>query len=85
MGFKHTLIEFMREDAYRPMDIQELAMVFNINNEEYKAFKKALRTMEKEGTIVKTKREKYAVPERIGLIIGKFSLELHIFLRVLDF
>lgn len=73
MGLKHTLIEFMREDAYRPMDIQELAMLFNINNEEYKAFKKALRTMEKEGTIVKTKREKYAVPERIGLIIGKLQ------------
>ena len=73
MGLKHTLLDFMREEAYRPMDIQELAMVFNIDHDEYKPFKKALKTMEKEGLIVRTKREKYALPERIGLITGKLQ------------
>ena len=34
MGIKDTLLEFMREEAYRPMDIQELVSVFDINPDE---------------------------------------------------
>ena len=57
MGIKDTLLEFMREEAYRPMDIQELVSVFDINPDEYRAFKKTLKTMEKEGLIFRTKKE----------------------------
>ena len=42
MGIKETLISFMREEAYRPMDIQELVSVFDINPDEYKDFNNAL-------------------------------------------
>ena len=73
MGLKKTLLEFMREEAYRPMDIQELVAVFDINADEYKAFKKALKAMEKEGSIIRTKKDKFALPERLGLITGKLQ------------
>lgn len=75
MGIKKALIEFMREEAYRPMDIQELVEVFDINENEYRAFKKTLKTMEKEGLIIRTKKDKFALPERLGLIIG--TLQAH--------
>ncbi|MBD7915436.1 ribonuclease R [Clostridium sp. Sa3CUN1] len=75
MGIKQTLLSFMREEAYRPMDIQELVAVFDISPEEYKSFKKVLKTMEREGLIVRTKKEKFGVPERLGLVSGK--LEVH--------
>ena len=75
MGIKQTLLSFMREEAYRPMDIQELVTVFDINPEEYSSFKKVLKTMEREGLIVRTKKEKFGVPERLGLVSGK--LEVH--------
>lgn len=73
MGIKDTLLEFMREEAYRPMDIQELVSVFDINPDEYRAFKKTLKTMEKEGLIFRTKKDKFALPERLGLITGKLQ------------
>ncbi|MGL4774318.1 MAG: ribonuclease R [Clostridium sp.] len=73
MGIKQTVISFMREEAYRPMDITELVSVFDIMQDEYKAFKKALKTMEKEGTIVRTKKDRFALPERMGLITGRFQ------------
>ena len=73
MGIKNTLLEFMREEAYRPMDIQELVSVFDINPDEYRAFKKTLKTMEKEGLIFRTKKDKFALPERLGLITGKLQ------------
>ena len=47
--------------------------VFDINEKEYKAFKKTLKTMEKEGLIIKTKKDRYAVPERLGLLTGKLQ------------
>lgn len=75
MGIKQTLLSFMREEAYRPMDIQELVAVFDISPEEYNSFKKVLKTMEREGLIVRTKKEKFGVPERLGLVSGK--LEVH--------
>ena len=74
MALKETLMNFMREEAYRPMDIQELAAVFDINEFEYKTFKKALKGMEKDGLIVRTKKDRYALPERLGLISGKIQV-----------
>lgn len=74
MGVKQTLLSFMREEAYRPMDIQELVSVFDINPDEYKSFKKVLKSMEKEGVIVRTKKDKFGVPERLGLITGKLQV-----------
>ncbi|MGL5379494.1 ribonuclease R [Clostridium sp.] len=74
MGIKQTLLSFMREEAYRPMGIQELVSVFDISPDEYKPFKKALKTMEREGLIVRTKKDQFALPERMGLIIGKLQV-----------
>ena len=74
MGIKETLLSFMREEAYRPMDIQELVDVFDISQNEYTDFKWTLKIMEKEGLIVRTKKDKFAVPERMGLITGKLQV-----------
>ncbi|WP_026015869.1 ribonuclease R [Clostridium beijerinckii] len=79
MGIKQTLASFMKEPAYRPMDIEELIAVFDIKKNEYNAFKKTLRTMENEGLIIRTKKDKYMIAnanhEEEGLIIG--SLQSH--------
>ena len=73
MGIKETLLSFMKEEAYRPMDIQELVSVFDISPDEYKVFKKTLKIMELEGSIVRTNKDKFAVPERLGLIKGRIQ------------
>lgn len=74
MNIKQALLSFMREQAYKPMDIQELAQVFDINKEEYKDFKKTLKAMEKEGIILRTKADKFGLPEKMGLITGKLQV-----------
>ena len=35
MGIKETLLSFMKEEAYRPMDIQELVSVFDISPDKW--------------------------------------------------
>lgn len=81
MGIKQILTSFMKESAYNPMNLEELCAVFDIQSNEYKAFKKTLRTMEAEGLISKTKRDRYKLAEKEeannydGLVIG--TLEVH--------
>ncbi len=74
MNIKKVLLEFMREKAYKPMDIQELAQVFNIEKNEYKSFKKVLKTMEREGLIIRTRADKFGLPKKMGLVAGKISV-----------
>ena len=73
MTIKDTLLSFMRDEAYRPMNIEELVQVFHISLDEYKEFKRTLRAMEMEGTIIRTKKDKFVVPQRVGLIKGKLQ------------
>jgi ribonuclease R len=73
MNISERLVEFMQEQAYKPMDTAELARIFDIGKGEIKDFEKVLRSMEKEGVIVKTRTEHYGVPEKMGLIVGKMQ------------
>jgi ribonuclease R len=73
MGIKEKLIEFMREQAYKPMDIFELAEVFGIERSDIKNLKRVLKTMEKEGTLLRTRTDKFGLTEKMGLVKGKFQ------------
>lgn len=74
MGIKETLLSFMKDKTYSPMDIQGLANVFKIYKDEYKYFKKTLKTMEKEGLIIRNAKDKYMVPKNEGLVQGKLQV-----------
>ena len=63
MGIKQTLVSFMKEPAYSPMGLEELVAVFDIKPNEYNAFKKTLRIMEHEGLIMRTKKDRFIIPE----------------------
>ncbi|MGM9934745.1 ribonuclease R [uncultured Clostridium sp.] len=63
MGIKQTLVSFMKEPAYSPMGIEELVAVFDIKPNEYNAFKKTLRVMEREGLIMRTKKDRFVIAD----------------------
>jgi ribonuclease R len=75
MPLKDSLLEYMREKAYKPVTDGELMQVLNIDSKEADLFLKTLAYMEKEGIIVKNRRGRYGVPERMNLVLG--SLEGH--------
>lgn len=65
------LLEFMREIAYKPMTYQELEQHFGIDDAaEFKQFIKMLVGLEEEGKIVRTRNERYGIPERMNLVRG---------------
>ncbi|WP_245947148.1 ribonuclease R [Bacillus taeanensis] len=62
----------MKEDAYKPLTIHELEEVFGLeDSSEFKEFVKTLNYMEEEGLIVRTRSNRYGVPERMNLVKGR--------------
>lgn len=68
-----NIVDFMKEQAYKPMNAVELSRVFDIKRDDLKRFEKILDGMEKDGLIVKTRTKYYGIPERMGLIVGKLQ------------
>jgi ribonuclease R len=65
------LLEFMKEIAYKPMTYSELEQHFNITEAaDFKSFLKMLVALEEQGKIIRTRNERYGVPERMNLLRG---------------
>lgn len=73
MNIKEAIVDFMKEQAYKPMNIKELERVFSVKKTDVKNFKKIVDEIEREGAIVKTRTNRYGIPDKMGLVTGKFQ------------
>ncbi|MEC0768051.1 ribonuclease R [Bacillus atrophaeus] len=73
-AFMDKLLSFMKEEAYKPLTVQELEEMMNITDaDEYKELVKALVALEEKGLVVRTRSDRYGLPEKMNLIKGKLS------------
>ncbi|MBB6730600.1 ribonuclease R [Cohnella zeiphila] len=74
MCTEQELLGYMREKAYKPLTYQELEKHFGIEDAaEFKEFLRLLTTLEQDGKIMRTRTERYGVPERMNLIRGRLQ------------
>jgi ribonuclease R len=74
MVSEQQLLEFMRDTAYKPMTYNEMEKHFQITNgDDFREFLKLLNKLEQTGIVVRTRNERYGVPERMNLIRGKLQ------------
>ncbi|AGB41988.1 ribonuclease R [Halobacteroides halobius DSM 5150] len=73
MRIKKTILNFMKEKAYKPITAEELLEVFEIPEKDKNMFLEVLAKMESEGSIIKNRKECYGVPERMNLIVGRLQ------------
>ncbi|OJT63387.1 ribonuclease R [Bacillus licheniformis] len=72
--FMDKLLSFMKEEAYKPLTVKELEEMLEItDSDEYKELVKALVTLEEKGLVVRTRSNRYGLPEKMNLIKGKVS------------
>ncbi|VEF47026.1 ribonuclease R [Bacillus freudenreichii] len=65
---------YMKDEAYKPLTVKELEEEFKIEgSENFKDFVKALVVMEEQGLIVRTRSNRYGVPEKMNLVRGSLS------------
>lgn len=69
-----NVLDYMRQSSYRPMAYNELVEAFEMNWEDEAAFSKIIGQLEKEGEIVKTRKEKYGLPEMMNIYRGMIKL-----------
>lgn len=70
---KENILNYMRQEAYKPMTIEELAEVFEVKKKEMGPFFGIIDDMEREGLIIKTRKFKYGLPDKMNLIVGKLQ------------
>ena len=68
------ILEYMRTEAYKPLTANELEEIFEITDaEDFKIFVKALVQLEERGLVVRTRSNRYGLPEKMNLIRGILS------------
>jgi len=68
------LLAYMKDEAYKPLTVQELEEAFGIeDSSDFKDFVKALVMMEEKGLVVRTRSNRYGLPEKMNLVRGKLS------------
>lgn len=68
------LLHYMKDEAYKPLTVQELEAAFGIeDSSDFKEFVKALVQMEEKGMVVRTRANRYGLPEKMNLVRGKLT------------
>ncbi|MGX1901564.1 ribonuclease R [Thermolongibacillus altinsuensis] len=64
----------MKDEAYKPLTVQELEEAFGIEDAvSFKELVKTLVALEEQGLIVRTRSNRYGLPEKMNLIRGKVT------------
>lgn len=72
---EQEILEYMRKGAYSPLRREELEAAFLLTEEERAAFHALLSQMEEEALIVRTRTQRYGVPERMDLVAGRLQVK----------
>src|SRR5690606_6960994 len=73
VSLDQRLLAYMREEAYKPLTVQEIEEQFGFEDaDEFKELVKTLVKLEEKGLLVRSRANRYGVPERMNLLVGKF-------------
>jgi ribonuclease R len=68
------LLHYMKDEAYKPLTVQELESALGVKDSStFKDFVKALVQLEEKGLVVRTRSNRYGLPEKMNLIRGKLT------------
>jgi ribonuclease R len=68
---QEQILQFLSSDAYQPVKLRELAKKMEIPEEEYGNFRRMIRSMLRDGLLMKLKRGKIGLPDKSNLVVGR--------------
>lgn len=71
---KEKILKVLKEEISKPIFDYELFEHMNLDKNEGDLFLSLLGELEEEGSVLKTKKDKYGIPERFGLLSGKIQV-----------
>ncbi len=70
---KERIVGFMTEEAYKPLLLKELRMILGVPSSDVEIFNQLIEELENEGRIYKTHGNRYGIPSRLSLVIGRIQ------------
>ena len=70
---EQELLEFMAEQAYKPMTFEELKNHLELDGYGEAELKELVGRLESEGKVVRTRTNRYGIPEKMNLIRGRLQ------------
>ena len=71
---REDILSHMQQESYRPLSYQELANTFHIEDKDQVQFAKIIGRLQKDGEILKTRKDKYGLPEKMNTYRGVIKL-----------
>ncbi len=73
MNIKDKILNFMREEAYKPLIAEELFNSLGIEQGQRQILSEILDELEEAGLVIKNRRKAYGLPERMGMVVGRLQ------------
>jgi ribonuclease R len=70
---KEKILNYMSEKSYRPLKTRELAKGMGVKDTEYGTFRRIIKELIREGEIVKLKKNRLGLPDKLNLAVGCLS------------
>lgn len=67
------ILEYVRTAAARPLKAKELAQALGVGTDDYAEFKDQLHALENQGLLYRVKRQRYAAPGELHLVVGRLN------------
>src|SRR5512143_3211193 len=69
------ILDLIREKVHHPASTRELMQALKVPREERPAFRRHLKTLVAEGTLIQVRGRRYGLPDKMDLVVGR--LETH--------
>ncbi|OGC76761.1 MAG: ribonuclease R [candidate division Zixibacteria bacterium RBG_16_40_9] len=70
---KAQILEFLKKSTYRPFKLKELAREMKVPQVEYRSFRGLVKELIQEGHLIKLKKNRLGLPDKLSLKVGKLS------------
>lgn len=70
---KAVIMDLITHKDYKPLKVKEIKMILEIPPYETNVLNDVLKELQEEGKIIKTKKGKYTLPEKLNLLTGTFE------------
>ncbi|HKJ92094.1 MAG TPA: hypothetical protein VJ957_02945, partial [Longimicrobiales bacterium] len=69
----HKIVDYLRDHSDRPLKAKELAKGLRVQAADYPEFRDQLKRLEDDGVLYRVKAQRYAVPKKLNLVVGRLQ------------
>ena len=72
---RDQVLAFSRQQSKHPLKMRELARGLRVSDRDYPEFRNLIRHMVREGSLIKSRHNKYGLPSDRGLAVGRIGIQ----------